>query len=156
MTRPQAEGSAGCTFEAENAVRGVGGRRDRRSVPGRPTNVAAVTEDQIRALVDRFNQAWNNHDLDAALDLLSDDAVFDATGPPPDGQRAVGRDEIRKAWEPIFSDPASHFDVEDSFVTGDRLVQQWRYSWGDGHIRGVDIIAVADGRVTAKLAYVKG
>jgi hypothetical protein len=39
---------------------------------------------------------------------------------------------------------------------GDRLVQQWRYDWGDGHIRGIDIIAVQGGLVTAKLAYVKG
>jgi hypothetical protein len=28
--------------------------------------------------------------------------------------------------------------------------------WGDGHIRGIDIIVVHGGLVTAKLAYVKG
>jgi hypothetical protein len=37
-----------------------------------------------------------------------------------------------------------------------RLVQRWRYDWADGHIRGVDILAVKDGQVTEKIAYVKG
>ena len=47
--------------------------------------------------------------------------------------------------------------VEDSFVAGDdRLVQQWRYDWADGHIRGIDVFVVRDGLVAEKLAYVKG
>ncbi len=33
-------------------------------------------------------------------------------------------------------------------------MQQWRYDWGEGHVRGVDIFKVRDGAVSAKLSYV--
>lgn len=36
------------------------------------------------------------------------------------------------------------------------MVQRWRYDWADGHIRGIDVLAVKDGKVTEKIAYVKG
>ncbi len=41
-------------------------------------------------------------------------------------------------------------------MAGDRVVQRWRYSWADGHIRGVDVMRVRDGLVAEKLSYVKG
>ena len=49
----------------------------------------------IRALVDKFNAAWGDHDLDAALALITDDCLFDATGPAPDGTPHKGRDAVR-------------------------------------------------------------
>jgi hypothetical protein len=36
------------------------------------------------------------------------------------------------------------------------VVARWRYEWGDGHVRGVDVFRVRDGLVAEKLAYVKG
>ena len=56
----------------------------------------------------------------------------------------------------VFVNPRSHFDTEEAFVSGDRLVQRWRYCWGDGAIRGVDVIRVRDGLIREKLSYVKG
>ena len=38
----------------------------------------------------------------------------------------------------------------------DRVVQRWRYSWADGHVRGVDVFRIRDGKVAEKLSYVKG
>jgi hypothetical protein len=108
------------------------------------------------AVVGRFNDAWNDHDLDAALALTSADCVFESTSPAPDGERCVGRAAIRAAWQPIFDDTASRFAVEDSFTAGSRVVQRWRYDWASGHVRGVDVFTVRDGLVTEKLAYVKG
>ena len=108
------------------------------------------------AVVARFNAAWNAHDLDAAIALTSDDCVFDSTSPAPDGQRSVGHAALRAAWKPIFDDLASHFTVEEAFTAGPRLVQRWRYDWEGGHVRGVDVFTVEDGKVTEKLAYVKG
>src|SRR3954468_3001275 len=67
-----------------------------------------------------------------------------------------GRAECRKAWQPIFDDTASRFQVEESFTLGDRVVERWTYSWDGGHIRGVDLFKVRDGKVCEKLAYVKG
>ena len=108
------------------------------------------------ALVEAFGTAWAAHDLDAALELVTEDCVFDATGPAPDGMRHVGRASIRQAWEAIFSDVTSRFEPEETFAAGDRVVQLWRYSWDGGHVRGVDVIRVRGGKVAEKLSYVKG
>jgi hypothetical protein len=32
----------------------------------------------------------------------------------------------------------------------------WCYSWDGGHVRGVDMFRVRDGKVAEKLSYVKG
>jgi len=107
-------------------------------------------------VVETFGEAWAAHDLDAALAHVSDDCVFDATGPAPDGIRHVGIDAVRRAWEAIFSDTGSRFEPEETFAAGDRVVQLWRYSWDGGHVRGVDVFRVRDGKVAEKLSYVKG
>ncbi len=90
-------------------------------------------------IVDTFGAAWGAHDLDATLALITDDCVFESTEPGPDGIRYKGRDAIRKAWQPIFDDVHAVFEAEETFAADDRVVQRWRYSWADGHIRGVDL-----------------
>lgn len=115
----------------------------------------AVEDAGTEEIVHRFNAAWTAHDLPAALALISDDCVFESTS-PPDGQRYVGPAAISAAWQPIFQDRASRFTVEDSFVAGSHIVQRWRYDWGNGHVRGIDIFTVRSGQIAEKLAYVKG
>lgn len=111
---------------------------------------------QALDVVSAFGEAWSDHDLESTLALVTDDIVFDATGPAPDGKRHEGRDAARIAWRPIFDDDSSHFETEEVFAAGDRVVQRWRYSWVDGHIRGVDLFRVQGGLVAEKLSYVKG
>ncbi len=107
-------------------------------------------------VVEEFGAAWAEHDLDAALAMVSDDCIFDATGPAPDGTRCVGVAAIRAVWAPIFDDRNSSFEAEETFQAGDRVVQRWRYSFAGGHVRGVDVFRVRDDRVAEKLSYVKG
>ena len=87
---------------------------------------------------------------------MTDDCIFNATGPAPDGTRCVGEDAIRTAWQPIFEDAASRIVVEETFAAGDRVIQLWRYEWADGHVRGVDVFRVQDGLIAEKFSYVKG
>jgi len=108
------------------------------------------------AVVEQFGTAWAAHDLEGALALITDDCVFDATGPAPDGIRHVGPAAIRAAWTGIFDDVGSRFEAEETFTAGDRVVQRWCYSWDGGHVRGVDLFTVRDGKVSEKLSYVKG
>ena len=115
-----------------------------------------MDEHSARELLEAFGQAWNDHDLDAALALTTHDVVFESTGPAPDGERSVGHDAVRAAWQPIFADRASRFTVEELFVSGDRALQRWVYRWGDGHVRGVDLFTLRDGKVAEKVSYVKG
>jgi len=120
------------------------------------TDTGVSTGKSALEVVEAFGEAWASHDLEGSLALLSDDCVFDATGPAPDGARHVGPDAIRKVWQTIFDDVSAKFEPEETFAAGDRVVQLWRYDWGDGHVRGVDVFKVRDGKVAEKLSYVKG
>jgi ketosteroid isomerase-like protein len=109
------------------------------------------------ATIERFNEAFNRHDVDAVMALMTDDVVFENTSPPPDGERHEGQSAVRAFWETFFAgSPRAHFTAEDTFAAGDRCTVRWRYSWGDGSIRGVDVFRVQDGKVAEKLSYVKG
>ena len=82
--------------------------------------------------------------------------VFESTT-PPDGQRITGRAEVLEAWGQVMADATDvHFEVEEMIPSGDRVVVLWRYSWADGHIRGVDVMRVRNGQVAESFAYVKG
>ena len=107
-------------------------------------------------VVEAFGTAWAEHDLDAALAMVTEDCVFDATGPAPDGSRCVGIEAIRTVWRPIFDDANSYFEAEETFQADDRVVQRWRYNFDGGHVRGIDLFRVRDGKVAEKLSYVKG
>lgn len=117
--------------------------------------------DETVAAVDRFNEAFNAHDVDAVMACMTDDAVFESTTPPA-GDRHEGAAAVRAAWESFFAaSPTAHFDAEEVIATGDRCIVRWVYSWTDadgtaGSIRGVDVLTVRDGKVAEKLAYVKG
>jgi ketosteroid isomerase-like protein len=54
----------------------------------------------------------------------------------------------------------AHFDAEDVIISGDRAVVLWVYhkirNGQPWHLRGVDVFTVRNGKVSAKLAYVKG
>lgn len=113
-------------------------------------------------VVRRFNDACNRHDVDAIMSLMTDDCVFENTLPPPDGERHEGQVAVRAFWEQFFlASPDATFEAEETFACGDRCVVRWRYHWVEqdgtrGHVRGVDVIRVRDGKVAEKLSYVKG
>ena len=114
-----------------------------------------------RAVVDRFNAALNARDLQTIASLLTEDSVFENTSPAPDGTRYAGKAAVVAFWEKwLAANPDARFDAEDVIVAGDRCVVRWVYrKTRDGkpwHLRGVDVFTVRDGKVAAKLAYVKG
>jgi uncharacterized protein (TIGR03086 family) len=115
----------------------------------------------VHAALARFNAAFGSADMEAVLDLVTDDCVFEATGPAPDGTRHSGRDAVRAAWEEVFATPGMAFVEEESYVQGDRATVRWRYEWHppdgtSGHVRGVDVMRFRDGKVCEKFSYVKG
>jgi ketosteroid isomerase-like protein len=119
--------------------------------------VSDSTTEQTLETITRFNEAFNAHDVDGVMALMTDDVVFENTSPAPDGERFTGQEAVRAFWTSFFTgSPHAHFDAEDVFAAGDRATVRWRYSWGDGHVRGVDVFAVRDGKVSQKLSYVKG
>ena len=123
---------------------------------------ATAATDVTIAAVERFNAAFNAHDVDAIMAAMTDDCVFENTMPPPDGERFVGEAAVRACWEALFrSSPRARFETEECFAVADRCVVRWRYTWladggGAGHVRGVDLFTVRDGKIAEKLSYVKG
>lgn len=118
--------------------------------------------ESTRVVVDAFNDAVNRHDVDAVMARMTDDCVFESTAPPPDGTRYEGAPAVRAFWERFFREsPQARFEAEETVVLGARCAVGWRYTWRDaqgrpGHVRGVDLFRVRDGRVAEKLSYVKG
>jgi ketosteroid isomerase-like protein len=117
-----------------------------------------VRADAVNALsaVERFNLAFDARDVDAIMNAMTPDCVFEDTS-PPDGGRHVGAAAVRAAWEKLFaSSPDAVFTAEDVLEAGDHVVVCWHYRYTGGHVRGVDLFTVRDGLVAEKRTYVKG
>lgn len=122
---------------------------------------ANSAEQATRVAIERFNEAFNRHDADALAACLTDDTVFEDTSPAPDGRRVKGKAAVVEFWRTWFSrNTDAHFDPEEVIISGNRPVVPWIYrkvrNGQPWHLRGVDIFTVRDGKVAAKLAYVKG
>ena len=120
------------------------------------------TTEETLDVIERFNEAFNRHDVDTVMSLMTDDVLFDSTGPAPDGEQFKGQDEVRGFWERFFSSsPGAYFDGLDIFAAGDRATVRWLFTFDKanpdkGHVHGVDVFKVRDGKVAEKLCYVKG
>jgi len=116
---------------------------------------------QTLVAVNTFNEAFNKHDVDAVMEAMTDDCVFENTSPFPDGTRLEGQTAVRAYWEKFFQgSPTARFTTEDVFAAGNRCTVRWVYTkTKDGkpwHLRGVDVFRVRDGKIAEKLSYVKG
>ncbi len=146
------------TMAAQHEITIAGTESENPMISEENSQTSAPT---TRVVIDRFNEAFNRHDADALATLLTDDTVFEDTSPAPDGQRIEGKAAVVAFWRVWFThNPDSKFEAEDVIVSGDRAVVLWVYhklrNGQPWHLRGVDVFTVRDGKVAAKLAYVKG
>ncbi len=108
-------------------------------------------------IVLEFNEAFNHHDVAGMMKLMGDDCIFENTSPAPDGTVYSGKEAVTKFWQEFFrQSPQAHIEIEEIFGMGLRCVMRWRYDWGNGHVRGVDIFKLKEGLICEKLSYVKG
>jgi ketosteroid isomerase-like protein len=125
-----------------------------------PARMAKV-ESAMR-LVLAFNDAFNQHDVEGMMKLMSDDCVFENTAPAPDGTVYKGKDAVTQFWRDFFREsPSAHIEIEEIFGLGNHCIMRWRYDWVEasgikGHVRGVDIFKIREGFISEKLSYVKG
>jgi steroid delta-isomerase-like uncharacterized protein len=113
-------------------------------------------------LLDRFADAWNRHDLDALLSMMTDDCVFDASaGPQVCGQRSEGKAAVRAACAAVFEAfPDANWANARHFVTGTRGVSEWTFTGTqkDGRrveVAGCDLFTFRDGQIAVKNSYRK-
>lgn len=114
------------------------------------------------ALLDRFADAWNRHELDALMSMMTDDCVFDASaGPQVDGQRSEGKEAVRTAYAAVFeSFPDAHWANCRHFIVGDRGVSEWTFmgTQKDGRrveVTGCDLFTFRHGKIAIKNSYRK-
>lgn len=109
-------------------------------------------------IVRRFKQAFLQHNLAAFEDLIAPDFVMEPIEPAQGGTRYEGYDVNLTFWQTMAMavDRSNRFEVEGTFVMGDRANIRWRFHFGDGgSVRGVSLIRVRDGRIVEALAYAK-
>jgi ketosteroid isomerase-like protein len=113
-------------------------------------------------LLERFADAWNRHDLDALMSMMTDDGVFEASaGPEVNGQRNEGKKAVRIAYAAVFETfPDAHWANARHFVAGNRGVSEWTFTGTrkDGtrvEVTGCDLFTVRDGKIAIKNSYRK-
>jgi ketosteroid isomerase-like protein len=113
---------------------------------------------QTLQILQRFNQAFLQHDASLLEDLIAEDCVMESVEPAPDGTRVVGRAANLRFWQNLANNRDGAFAVEDVVVFGERANIRWRYSFGPGlsaSVRGVTLMRLRDGLIVEALGYAK-
>ena len=74
-----------------------------------------------------FNEAFNRHDVEGMMQLMSEDCVFENTTPAPDGTVYTGKEAVTKFWQNFFREsPKAHIEIEEIFGLGNHCIMRWR------------------------------
>ena len=118
---------------------------------------------QIITAMTRWEEAWNNHDIDQVMDLFHEDVLFEHWH----GARVQGKNALREAWSPWFEEHGGfRFTTEDLFVdeADAKVLYRWTLQWPSlergfegkpEKRRGVDVMSFKDGKIIEKLTYSK-
>jgi taurine dehydrogenase small subunit len=121
------------------------------------------SEDRDRErLLQTFADAWNRHDVDALMSMMTSDCVFQASGGNMvDGERHEGQHAVRAAYAAVFEQyPDAHWGNARHFVTGDRGVSEWTFTGTlkDGkrvEVTGCDLFTFGNGKIAIKNSFRK-
>jgi steroid delta-isomerase-like uncharacterized protein len=121
----------------------------------------------LEQAIERYNQAWNDHDLDAIMAMHAPDMVFENHTAGESAQGEAVRDHIGSIFE---SWPDIVFEGRRTYVRDGLVVQEWtatathtntmqrgdlvaeptgkRIEW-----KGLDVIPFEDGLIKRKTVY---
>jgi steroid delta-isomerase-like uncharacterized protein len=123
---------------------------------------------ELQEFIDRYNAAWNGHDVDAIVSMHTEDSVFENH---VTGDVNIGREAIGRAITGIFAVfPDLAFETRRAYVREDLVVQEWTATGTqEGTMtragmevpptgrkvdyRGMDVIPIRDGLVARKDVY---
>jgi ketosteroid isomerase-like protein len=121
-----------------------------------------MDHDDAMGMIRSVTASFDRHDLDAIMEHVADDAVFEAPrGPEPWGRRVVGNEAIREAFAGRFAGiPDVRYQDDAHFVDGDRGVSEWTLSGtttsGERiEVRGCDLWTFRDGKIVKKDSFWK-
>jgi steroid delta-isomerase-like uncharacterized protein len=115
-----------------------------------------MSEESSRAIIDRYNDAWNRQDIDAIAAIHADDVVFENHTV---GERAEGAEAVRDHIAEIFEQwPSLRFRGRRLYVADEFAVSEWtatatkpdgtQIEWD-----GVDVFPLRDGKIARKDVY---
>ena len=123
---------------------------------------------ELQQLIDRYNDAWNEHDVDLIVSMHTEDSVFENH---VTGDVNVGREQIARAIGGIFAVfPDLAFETRRAYIRDDLVVQEWTArGTHEGTMtrsgieipptgrkveyKGMDVIPIRDGLVARKDVY---
>jgi steroid delta-isomerase-like uncharacterized protein len=133
--------------------------------------VPALNGPELQDFIDRYNAAWNDHDVDAIITMHTEDSVFENH---TTGDLNVGKEEIANAIRGIFTVfPDLTFETRRQYIRDNLVVQEWTArgthlgkmnraglevepTGETVEYRGMDVIPIAEGGVARKDVYSDG
>ena len=152
------------------AERGEQDERDREPVDEGHVwfRLDAVDGPELQEFIDRYNAAWNDHDVDAIVSMHTEDSVFEnhVTGDVNVGREQIGNGDhghLRRL-------PRSPFETRRAYIRDDLVVQEWtargthegpmtrsgievQPTGQKVEYKGMDVIPIRDGLVARKDVY---
>jgi steroid delta-isomerase-like uncharacterized protein len=109
-----------------------------------------------------FADAWNRHDLDALMEFMADECVYEtSSGEDVFGTRYAGTEAVRKGFASIWEMfPDAQWLGASHFIAGNRGVSEWIFT-GTGQdgkkveVNGCDVFTFRDSKIAIKNSYRK-
>ena len=109
----------------------------------------------LAAFIDRYDQAWNEQDVEAIMSMHTSDMVFE------NHTRAVRAEgaAVRELLESTFTDqPDLRFRGRGRYIGDDFVVSEWRATATDAdgpaiEWEGIDVFPFRDGLIARKDVY---
>jgi ketosteroid isomerase-like protein len=123
----------------------------------------SLTRQNIEKALKQWHLAWANHDLEGVMKLFHEDVIFENWT----GGKAIGKEALRKAWQPWFAHHGDfRFTEEETFIDekAQKVLYRWLLEWPcletdyagkPEKRRGVDVLHFKDGKIIKKLTYSK-
>jgi hypothetical protein len=118
----------------------------------------SMTHDDL----EKFSEAWNRHDIDAIMAMMTEDCIFETGGGKYSfGTRYQGFEEVRSRFIEVWTElPDIQFKHCRHFIDGDRGCSQWTITatLENGNpleVDGCDLFDFKNGKIFIKNSYIK-
>ena len=125
-------------------------------------NMAQSSNKVTDRFLQSFADAFNAHYTIAIMSFMTEDCVFEASaGEQMDGEKFTGQEEVRKAFENVFSTfHDAHWANPKHFISGNRGFSEWIFTGtkSDGskvEVTGCDLFTFKNGKIAVKNSYRK-
>ena len=116
-------------------------------------------EKELNAICLKFLDAFNKNDIDLVMSFFTEDAVYEEFH----GKKNLGKSEIRKSFEKLFSGQFGkvRFDEDDTFISSsqNKVMSSWtlhlQISKAHKTMRGLDLLHFDGNLINFKGTYAK-